>query len=102
MRLVPPLFPRRDRLHANVRLAVGLILNILALWFMLGPHHANGTLGEMKAVAVACAVAVAVLLPVFILGGPTQRIMAAVLLASPVFFLAVVVPTRFTQALGQP
>ncbi len=99
MRLVPPLFPRRDRLHANLRLAIGLILNILVLWFML--PYADGTIGEMKAVAVACAAAVAVLLPVFFLGGPTQRIIAAVLLGSPIFFLAVVVPTRFTQESGR-
>jgi hypothetical protein len=90
MRLVPPLFPRRDRLHANLRLAVGLIFNILMGCFTLRPRpYGGGVFGEIMAAAVPCA-AVAVLLPVFFSGGPTQRMTAIGLLVGPMLFLGAV------------
>jgi hypothetical protein len=92
MRFVPPLFPRRDRLHSNLRLAVGLIFNVL-MGCCAGPGgcctvargpEGSGVFGDiMMASAVPC-VAVAVLLPVFFLGRPAQRMTAIGLLFSTV------------------
>jgi len=84
---VPPLFPRRDRLHANLRLAVGLIFNILMGYFaQRASHSGGGVFGEIMPSVVLCG-AVTVLLPVFFLGGPAQRMIAIGLLFSPMFLL---------------
>lgn len=96
MRFVPPLFPQRDRLHANLRLAAGLIFDILLYHFAQRQAHGwSGVFAEILTSAVLCS-AVAVLLPVFFLGGPTHRLIAIGLLVGPMLLLgACVLQTVF-------